>query len=99
MVDVHVYILRRADGFYYIGQTDKLEQRRGQDQSGSFYGYTSIRRPVKRLWNTVFQTRDGAFAFERRVKNWSRAMKQALMTSDWPALQRAAEPPAERGCR
>jgi predicted GIY-YIG superfamily endonuclease len=99
MTDFFVYILECADGSFYTGHTDNLEQRLGQHQAGVFDGYTSLRRPVKLLWNTRFQTRDDAFSFERRVKNWSRAKKIALMASDWSALQRAAMPPGERDKR
>lgn len=99
MTDFHVYILECADGSYYTGHTDNLEQRIGQHQAGTFKGHTSTRRPVKLLWNTTFQSRDDPFAFERRVKNCSRAKKQALMGSDWSALQRAAMPPGERDAR
>ena len=99
MIDFHVYILECADGAYYTGHTRNLEQRISQHQAGTFEGHIATRRPVKLLWNTVFQTRDDAFAFERRVKNCSRAKKQALMASDWPALQRAAKPPGDRDAR
>jgi predicted GIY-YIG superfamily endonuclease len=99
MTDFHVYILECADGSFYTGHTDNIERRLGQHQAGTFDGYTAMRRPVLLLWNAVFQTRDDAFAFERQVKNWSRAKKLALMAGDWSALQRAAIPPAERETR
>jgi predicted GIY-YIG superfamily endonuclease len=99
MTDFHVYILQCADGSFYTGHTDNLEQRLGHHQAGTFDGYTSTRRPVLLLWNTTFASRDDAFAFERRVKNWSRAKKIALMASNWPALKRAAIPPGERNVR
>jgi len=43
----YVYILRCADGSYYVGTTrGSLEQRVAEHQAGSFDGYTSLRRPV-----------------------------------------------------
>jgi putative endonuclease len=42
-----VYILRCADGSYYVGTTRKdLEERIGEHNAGHFGGYTSTRRPV-----------------------------------------------------
>jgi len=45
-----VYILRCADGSYYTGHTDNLEQRIGQHNAGAIEGYTHSRRPVTLMW-------------------------------------------------
>ena len=90
MPDFHVYILLCADGSYYTGLTDNLEQRIGQHEAGTFPGYTHSRRPVTLLWNATFPTRTQAYEYERRIKNWSRAKKEALMASDWDGLRAAA---------
>ena len=36
-----VYILRCADGSYYIGHTDNLDERIAKHQSEEYAGYTS----------------------------------------------------------
>jgi len=90
MPDFYVYILRCADGSYYTGMTDNLEQRIGQHQAGGFPGYTHNRRPVTLIWNAMFPTRDQAFVFERKIKDWSRDKKEALMAGDWDGLRAAA---------
>jgi len=84
------YLLRCADGSYYVGSTDDLEQRLAQHHSGVFAGFTSSRRPVELMWSAPFPTRDEAFAFEHRIKGWSRAKKEALIRGDWVAIRTAA---------
>jgi len=67
------YILRCADGSYYVGCTTNLELRLGQHQAGSIAGYTCDRRPIECVYVTEFQSLFDAIAWERRVKRWSRA--------------------------
>jgi len=95
----HCYMLRCADGSYYVGQTDDLDRRIGEHQSGLIPGYTAERLPVELVWSEEFQTRDDAKAAEYRIKPWSRAKKEALIASDWQALRSAAIPPSERTSR
>ena len=89
-VAFHAYLLRCADGRYYAGHTDALEQRLAQHEAGVGSDYTARRRPVALVWSESFATRDEAFAVERRVKGWSRAKKEALIARDWDALSRLA---------
>ena len=89
-----VYILRCADGSYYTGHTDNLEQRIGQHNAGAIEGYTHSRRPVTLMWSQDFPTRLEALEGERQVKDWSRKKKEALFRSDWEALSAAAKKPA-----
>ena len=91
-----VYILRCADGSFYTGQTDNLDQRVGQHQTGGYCDYTSRRRPVRLVWSQDFPTRIEALEAERRIKPWSRAKKEALIRGDWAALSYYARPPKER---
>jgi tRNA/rRNA methyltransferase len=85
------YILRCADGSYYTGHSDDLEQRFAQHQSGAFSNcYTFGKRPVELAWSEYFQTREDAFAAERQIKGWSRKKKEALIKGDWPQLQALA---------
>jgi putative endonuclease len=86
----YAYLLRCSDGSYYAGHTDDLEQRVAQHQSGALGGYTARRRPVVLVWSDSFQTRDDAFAVERKLKGWSRAKKEALIVGDWALISRLA---------
>ena len=90
------YILQCADRSYYTGHTDDLEKRIAQHQSGAIRGYTYDRRPVELMWADSFQTREDALACEIRVKNWSRAKKEALIARDWDRLRHFSRAPSER---
>jgi len=45
---------------------------------------------VTLLWTEGFQTRDNAFAAERKLKGWSRAKKEALVAGDWERITELA---------
>jgi predicted GIY-YIG superfamily endonuclease len=77
-----VYILRCRDGSYYTGHTDDLEKRLWQHREGKMWDWTA--------------TRYEALEFERRVKNWSRAKKEALIAGDRERVGYFAKPPHER---
>lgn len=86
------YILKCADGSYYTGHTDDLEQRFGQHQSGAFPTcYTYGKRPVELVWADDFQTCKEALIVERQIKGWSRKKKEALIDGDFSAIQRLAK--------
>ena len=82
-----VYILRCADGTYYVGSTTNLELRVWQhntDDQGAVY--TRQRRPVVLVWAVEFDSIVEAFAFEKRVQGWSRVKREALMRGDFHLL-------------
>src|SRR6476659_2335773 len=81
------YMLRCADGSYYVGHTDNLEARLARHQSVVMPGYTQRRRPLALVWSQDCAERDQAFRAERQIKGWSRAKKEALIRGDWDALQ------------
>ena len=83
-------MLRCGDGSYYTGQTDDLDSRLQQHESGNV-GYTSTRKPVALVWQGEFETREGAIAFEQQIKGWSRAKKEALMAGDWAQVKALAK--------
>ena len=84
----YVYILRCADGSYYVGHTDELERRLAAHQSGEITGYTYSRHPVKLVFHEEFPSRQDAFLRERQIKGWSRRKKEALVRGDWDAITR-----------
>ena len=83
------YMLRCADGSYYIGHTDDIEKRVREHQEGASL-YTADRRPVRLVWMEEFQTRPEAKEIESRIKQWSRTKKEALIRGDYGALRAAA---------
>jgi predicted GIY-YIG superfamily endonuclease len=84
----YVYMLRCADGSYYVGHTDDLEKRLAAHQAGDIAGYTRPRRPVQLIFQEEFPSREDAFLRERQLKGWSRRKKEALVTGDWDDLER-----------
>lgn len=92
------YMLRCADGSFYIGHTDHLEHRLGQHQSGSLRGYTHTRRPVTLVWSQDFPSRLEALEAERQIKGWSRAKKQALIAGDWERVSLLARNRQDQTC-
>ncbi|WP_431357909.1 hypothetical protein [Sphingomonas alba] len=48
------------------------------------------------VWAEAAPTRDEAFAFERRIKGWTRAKKEALVAGDSGRIHLLAKPPVER---
>jgi predicted GIY-YIG superfamily endonuclease len=91
-----VYLLRCSDGSYYAGHTDNMDARLWQHQEGLGCDWTRRRRPVELVWCEAVPTRDEAFAFERRIKGWTRAKKEALIAGDWHRTGCLARPAHER---
>jgi putative endonuclease len=83
-----VYILACADGSYYTGSTDDLNKRLWQHQQGvESSSYTYTRRPVKLVWaSEETEHYYDALRWERQIKGWSRAKKQALIRGEFQAL-------------
>lgn len=94
-----VYILECADGSYYVGshRGDDVMVRVGEHNDGKHPGaYTFTRRPVRLVWNDWFSRFEDAALFERQVKGWSRAKKEALIRGDDDALVELAKRPGAR---
>ncbi len=81
-----MYILECNNGSYYVGHTDNLEKRLAEHQDKTYTGYTSLHVPIKLVYQQALQTRDEAFQIERKIKNWSRNKKEALIKGDFDAL-------------
>ncbi|MFM6989989.1 MAG: GIY-YIG nuclease family protein [Rhodoferax sp.] len=90
MLPFYVYLLRCSDGSYYAGHTDDLDRRLQQHAEGAI-GHTATRKPVTLAWRGEFETREGALAFERQIKGWSRAKKEALIAGNWTRVQELAK--------
>jgi putative endonuclease len=83
-----LYILRCADGSFYIGTTrTALEIRIAQHNAGTLGGYTATRRPVTLAFSQWFDRITDAIENERKLKKWSRAKKEAFMRGDFTALK------------
>ena len=95
---VYVYMLRCADGSYYVGSAtgDDLGPRIDQHNTGSHKGYTTSRRPVVLVWSEHFERITDGIAVERQLKGWSRAKKEALLNSEWAKVNRLSRRRAGR---
>ncbi len=83
-----VYILECSDGSYYTGSAADVEKRLWQHQEGVVSSsYTFGRRPVKLVWySEEVQRYSDALRYERQIKGWSRAKKEALIRGDYDGI-------------
>ena len=83
----YVYLLECSDKNYYTGVTNDIERRLKEHENGiNQESYTYSRRPVKLKWFEEFQYIDKAIAFEKKIKKWSKAKKEALIEEDFDEL-------------
>ena len=84
----HVYMLRCADGSYYVGSARLgLDRRVSEHNHGTFGGYTSKRLPIELVWAEHFLDITDAIAVERQIKGWSRAKKEVLIRGDFASIK------------
>ncbi len=94
-----VYILECADGSYYVGshRGRDVDERVSQHNHGIHpNAYTFKRRPVKLVWSDWFSRYDDAVAFERQLKGWGRAKKEAFIRSEFDTLKDLSKRPNAR---
>jgi putative endonuclease len=83
-----VYMLRCADGSYYVGPSSDPETRAKAHNAGTTgVAYTSRRRPVVLVYSEVHPNRASAMRRELQIKRWSRAKKEALAAGESAALK------------
>ena len=88
----YVYILQCSDDSYYTGITNNIERRLFEHNSGSDKkSYTYKRRPLKLVFQQDFSDVLPAIYFEKQIKGWTRAKKEALIDGDFDRLQLLAE--------
>jgi putative endonuclease len=87
MKQYFVYILLCADNSYYTGVTNDLDRRLHEHENGiDPKSYTFKRRPVNMIFQERFTEVTQAIAFEKQVKGWNRAKKEALINGQWELL-------------
>ena len=78
----------RRDGSYYVGVTSKVDAREVEHAMGlSPRSYVYKRRPVTLVYAGRFHAPLDAIKFEKQVKGWSRAKKEALIARDYARLK------------
>jgi putative endonuclease len=83
-----VYILRCADGSYYVGKTANLKVRLDEHHAGAGANYTAVRRPVTMVYAEEHSTALSAESRELQLKRWSRAKKEALIDGNLRLLDK-----------
>lgn len=89
---MYVYILRCSDDTYYTGVTNDLERRLWEHQNAEdLNSYTAKRLPVEMIYYLDFYGHpEEAISFEKQLKKWSKAKKEALMRGDIEDLKELA---------
>ncbi|HEK19797.1 MULTISPECIES: GIY-YIG nuclease family protein [unclassified Mucilaginibacter] len=88
----HVYMLLCNDGSYYTGVTNNIERRLIEHEAGENVNcYTFKRRPLKLVFQEAFGDINQAIAFEKQVKGWRRAKKEAIIAGNWHLLPELAK--------
>jgi putative endonuclease len=83
------------NGTLYIGQTDNLNRRVFEHQSGAVPGFTARYEVKKLVWFEAHESRETALITEKRLKKWNREWKLALIemdNPDWEDLALSLEP-------
>ena len=87
-----VYIV--ASGFHgtiYTGVTSNLLQRVHQHREGTLGGFTAEHGVKRLVWFEMHGTMEHAIVREKRLKNWRRSWKVALIEAANPSWRDLAE--------
>ena len=92
MMVYYVYLLECNDGLYYVGLTNNLSRRICEHQEGiNSECFTFKRRPVILKYYLIFDYINDAIYFEKKIKKWSRAKKEAFFKKDWKTMHEEAK--------
>jgi len=86
-----MYILRCADGSYYVGSTTDLDRRVAQHQAGEGANHTRKHGPVELVYHEWYPRVDLAFNREKQVQGWGRRKKEALINGQLDQLPELAK--------
>ena len=65
----------------------QIERRVTEHNAGKYSdAYTYSRRPVELVWCQEFLEPNQAISFEKKIKKWSRAKKEAIINGEWDLL-------------
>jgi putative endonuclease len=75
----YCYILRCADGSFYVGVAEDPERRCREYNQGKGAVWTARRFPVEVVWTEAHDSLSSARTPENQLKRWSHAKKAALV--------------------
>ena len=94
----YTYILKCANGQYYVGSTVNLELRLKQHQGVIAPGsdkrgaqFTKAHLPFELVYQESFPSIQQAFKREQQIKKWSHAKKEALIKGDIELLKQLSK--------
>ena len=85
-----VYILRCADGSYYVGSTSDVAARERIHNEGHGAAHTAAHRPVRMVYSEAHESWPAARKREAQLKRWTRAKKEALIAGNRTRLHELA---------
>jgi len=83
----YTYILRCANGTYYVGSTENLQARLKALNDGRGAAYTFKYRPVHLVYFEEYRSKIEVLPRERQLKHWSHHKKQALVLGNRERLK------------
>ena len=84
-----VYILKCADGSYYVGSTSDLSERERIHNEGHGAAHTA-HGPVRLVYSEAHESWPAARKREAQLKRWTRAKKDALIAGNRSQLHELA---------
>jgi putative endonuclease len=89
---LYVYILECADYSYYVGVTNNVGRRFIEHNAGMHEeSFTYKRRPLKLVFCKQFKSPIRAIKYEKQIKGWTRAKKEALIANNTQLLHELAK--------
>ena len=86
-----MYILKCANGTFYVGSTKNLIRRITEHETGNGANHTKRYGPVELVYFEIYQRIDFAYYREKQIQGWTRKKKQALNDGEYPNLKYAAK--------
>jgi predicted GIY-YIG superfamily endonuclease len=86
-----VYIVRCADGSFYVGHASNVDDRVKLHNDARGALWTACRRPLTLAYQEQHPSNAKAIARERQLKRWSHAKKLSLIDGDLGKLKSLAK--------
>ena len=87
----YVYIMASRTRVLYTGVTNDLERRVREHKAKQYAGFTSRYNITRLVYAEGFSSIRQAIAFEKQIKNWTRAKRIALIESWNPTWKDLSE--------
>ncbi|MEK9156897.1 MAG: GIY-YIG nuclease family protein [Patescibacteria group bacterium] len=82
----YLYILECADGSYYVGSTNNVDERLKRHNAGEAAEWTKNRCPVRVVYQEEYESLLKVRRREQQIKGWTRLKKENLISGIWKKL-------------